>query len=169
MLPPGALCCDPPVASHPMNCCPSGCDILQAFLSPHYTSASQQVMLMGVLSQPLYSLVCARSSPSFRQHSRWGWRKQARIIVIHWRCCCLRFLRNPHVGRVAAEEDVSYTEEDTGGGGSGLPPLPKGIPPPVPPPEHLRRRTKAELASGYFDLLSEKGVRHSLVPKDYAA
>jgi len=42
---------------------------------------------------------------------------------------------------------------------SALPPLPEGIPPPVPPPEHLRRKSKAELASDYFDLLSEKGVR----------
>jgi hypothetical protein len=58
-----------------------------------------------------------------------------------------------------AEEDVCYTEDETGG--SELPPLPEGIPPPIPPPEHLRMRTRAELTSEYFDLLAEKGVSNS--------
>lgn len=46
---------------------------------------------------------------------------------------------------------------------TGLPPLPREIPPPQPPPEHLRKKTRAELLSEFYDLLSEKGVCHSAI------
>lgn len=38
------------------------------------------------------------------------------------------------------------------------PPLPIEIPPPQPPPEHLRKKPRAELTADFYDLLAEKGV-----------
>ena len=63
-------------------------------------------------------------------------------------------------------EDVSYAEEEVTratpiGPGISLPPLPKEVPPPQPPPEYLRKRTHAELLDDFHSLLAEKGVRPS--------
>ena len=62
---------------------------------------------------------------------------------------------------------MSYSEEDVLGKAAAepelsLPPLPKEIPPPQPPPEHLRKKTNAELLSDFHDLLAEKGVNTDL-------
>lgn len=73
--------------------------------------------------------------------------------------------KSPLKNDIAGLEDVSYSAEDVSAeprakSGMGLPPLPAEIPPPQPPPEHLRKKPHAELLSDFQDLLSEKNVRY---------
>ena len=87
--------------------------------------------------------------------------------------CQLTSKQIPTESPYAELEDVSYSEEDvtgkpTNGGETALPPLPKEVPPPQPPPEHLRKKSHAELLIDFRDLLADKGVRKDTIKQQVA-